>query len=62
MLVQPVKRRIPEVWIVDVGGEQVEVYRRPTGPRYEQVERAGRGQGIAPETFPDVAIAVDEIL
>ncbi len=53
---------IPEVWIVDVAGGRVEVYRRPAERRYEQVERVGRGGRVAPAAFPDISIAVDEIL
>jgi Uma2 family endonuclease len=53
---------IPEVWIVDVVGSRVEVYRRPSERRYEQVERFERGGRVAPAAFPDVAIAIDEIL
>ncbi len=53
---------IPEVWIVDVAGGRVEVYRRPSERRYEQVERVGRGGRVAPAAFPDVAIDIDEIL
>ncbi len=53
---------IPEVWIVDVAGGRVEVYRRPGERRYEQAERVERGGRVSPAVFPDVAIAVDEIL
>ncbi|MBI2016243.1 MAG: Uma2 family endonuclease [Candidatus Rokubacteria bacterium] len=53
---------IPEYWVVDVGGEAVEIHREPRGDRYERVERVGRGGRIAPEAFPDVVLAIDEIL
>lgn len=53
---------IPEVWIVDVAGGCVEVYRRPADRRYAEVERVGRGGRVAPAACPDVVIAVDEIL
>jgi Uma2 family endonuclease len=53
---------IPEVWIVDVAGERVEVHRRPAERRYAEVERVGRGGRVAPAALPDVEIAVDEIL
>jgi Uma2 family endonuclease len=53
---------IPEYWVVDVGGEAVEIHREPRGDRYERVERVGRGGRVAPEAFPDVVLAIDEIL
>ena len=53
---------IPEVWIVDVEGEAVEVYRRPGAGCYQDVERVGRGGRVSPGAFPELAISVDEIL
>ena len=52
---------IPEVWIADVQGERVEVYRSP-GPRgYASAQSLGRGETVAPVAFPDLIISVDEI-
>lgn len=53
---------IPEVWIVDVDGGVVEVYREPSGRRYAAVERAGPGDVLRPEGLPDVAVAVEDVL
>jgi Uma2 family endonuclease len=53
---------IPEVWIVDVEGEAVEVYRRPGAGRYQDVERVGRGGRVSPGAFPELSVSVDEIL
>jgi len=53
---------VPEVWIVDLPGETIEVYRRPTAGGYEQVERSGRGGGVSPAAFPEVVLTVDTIL
>src|SRR6185295_17482417 len=53
---------IPEVWIVDLAGEVIEVYRRPTPSDYSQVERVGRGGVVAPGAFPDIVMPVDTIL
>ena len=33
---------IPEVWIVDVGKRQLEVYRQPDDGRYQQSDTLGR--------------------
>jgi len=53
---------IPEVWIVDLAGEVIEVYRRPTPSDYSQVEQVGRGGVVAPVAFPDIVLPVDTIL
>jgi len=53
---------IPEVWIVDLLAERVEVYRGP-GPRsYADVARRARGERISPVTLPDLVLDVSAIL
>lgn len=56
------RHNIPEVWLVDLIGEAVEVYRNPSGGRYTEIRIAPRGQEVAPSAFPDLALAVDAIL
>jgi Uma2 family endonuclease len=56
------RENVPEVWIVDLVRGAVEVYREPTPNGYRSERRAGRGATLSPGAFPDVAIAVDEIL
>lgn len=54
---------IPEVWVVDLAGEQVFVYRDPRpGGGYRSAQVLGRGARLAPQAFPDLELAVDEIL
>ena len=53
---------VPEVWIVDLPGEVIEVLRRPTPGGYALVERVGRGGSVAPAAFPDIVLLVDVIL
>jgi hypothetical protein len=53
---------VPEVWIVDLPGEVIEIYRRPTPSGYSQVEQVGRGGVVAPVAFPDIVLPVDTIL
>jgi Uma2 family endonuclease len=53
---------IQEVWIVDVSGDRVEVYREPTAEGYRSVTVFERGATIAPAALPDAAIPVEEIL
>ena len=54
---------VPEVWVVDLEGEQVVVYRgpRPEGG-YRFAEAYGRGARVAPQAFPDLELVVDEVL
>lgn len=56
------ERGILEVWIVDVEGECVEVYREPTGEGYRQTARIPRGTSFSPEAFHDVTLTVTDIL
>ena len=53
---------IPEVWLVDLAAECIEVYRRPSPEGYEDLRRRCRGERLSPQAFPDVELAVDEVL
>jgi hypothetical protein len=53
---------VPEVWIVDLPGEVIEIYRDPTPSGYGQARRAARGDAVAPAAFPDIVLSVDTIL
>jgi len=53
---------VPEVWIVDLNGEAVEVYREPSTDGYRESRRLERGDAVAPAAFPDLVIAVHDIL
>ena len=53
---------IPEVWLVDLAGEAVEVYRAPAATGYRDARRLVRGDRVAPGAFPDASLAVDEVL
>ena len=53
---------VPEVWLVDLNRDLVEVYRRPTAEGYSETQEFPRGQGLAPEAFPEVVLGVDAIL
>ena len=53
---------VPEVWVVDLPGEIIEIHRRRTASGYAQLERVGRGGVIAPAAFPDIVLSVDAIL
>ena len=53
---------IPEVWIVDLPADAVEVYRQPTATGYTASTRAGRDGAVTPAAFPGVTQSVDQIL
>jgi Uma2 family endonuclease len=53
---------IPEYWIVDIEGRVVEVYRRPENGTYTAITTVREGDRVTPQAFPDLALAVSEIL
>ncbi len=54
---------IPEVWIVDLSGEQVEVYRRPGAAGYAEVRTAGPGESLTLAALPEAGeVAVSDVL
>lgn len=53
---------IPEVWLVDVARDLVEVYARPVNGRYQDFREARRGETLTLSSLPNLAILVDDIL
>lgn len=53
---------IREVWLVDLIGDRVEVHRDPTDARYRRVRALGRGESVVPEAFPDLTVAIGDLL
>lgn len=56
------KASIPEVWLVDINSQCVEVYRQPNAVEYQSVQVLERGQVATIQAFPAVAIEINEIL
>lgn len=56
------RARLPEVWLVDLAEERIEVYRQPSPHGYEEVQHLGRGQHVTAQAFPDLVLAVGDIL
>ncbi len=56
------RSEIPEVWLVDLNRDIIEVHRRPVGGSYTEIKDAGRGATLSPLAFPDVVLGVDAIL
>jgi Uma2 family endonuclease len=53
---------IPEVWIWDLNGERVLVYREPHDGQYRQTSVVERGGVLSPMAFPDLELLVDDFL
>jgi Uma2 family endonuclease len=53
---------IAEYWIVDLPHNRIAIYTEPDGDRYRSQRAAAPGESISPSAFPDVSIAVDDIL
>jgi Uma2 family endonuclease len=53
---------VPEVWVVDLNGQRVLVYRDPSPTGYRVSLILHRGDRLAPLAFPDLDLAVDDIL
>ncbi len=55
------KANIPEVWLVDVNQEVIEVYRNPLQGVYQDVQKLVNNQVLSILAFPDVYINVSEV-
>jgi Uma2 family endonuclease len=53
---------IREFWILNLEENVVEIFRSPQGDSYAETFRAGAGESLSPLAFPDVVIAIDEIV
>jgi Uma2 family endonuclease len=56
------KASVPEVWIVDLKADLVHTYSRPLGDTYRYEFAWRRGDQHAPTAFPEIKLAVDDIL
>jgi Uma2 family endonuclease len=53
---------VPECWLVDVDAARLIVHRDPLPDGYREVRGLGRGESVQLQAFPDVQVAVHEIL
>ncbi len=53
---------VPEVWLVDLDAQTVEIYRRPSPEGFGEREQVGRGGTVAPAGLPGLHLDVDGIL
>ena len=54
--------RIPEVWIVNLADNVVEVYRNPEGSAYQATATLSGGEVVSPEAFPSLELPVVDLL
>jgi Uma2 family endonuclease len=53
---------IPEVWIVDLEHERLEVYHNPMEDHYLEKHYATKGESIAPKGFPDCRLDLSGLM
>ena len=53
---------VAEAWLVDVEAGTIEVHRSPSDQGYGERRPASRADRVAPGAFPDVELAVNEVL
>ncbi|NOG72564.1 Uma2 family endonuclease [Roseicella sp. DB1501] len=56
------RHKVPEVWIVNLGEDVVEVYREPKDEAYLATTLAARGDMLEPAALPGLRIAVTEVI
>ena len=53
---------IPEVWIEDLNGDTLLVFRDRQGDQYSTALTLRRGESVSPAAFPDIPFAIDDLL
>ena len=53
---------IPEVWIVNLQGRELEVYTEPSGAGYVGVRRIPADGSVSPQAFPDVMLHLRDFM
>ena len=53
---------VPEVWLVNLPADQIQIHRAPATAAYGFIAIARRGETVTPLRFPDMAFSVDDIL
>ena len=53
---------IPEVWLIDLQQETIELYAQPMGGAYQIQRQARRGAQLTAETIPQLSLDVDAVL
>jgi Uma2 family endonuclease len=53
---------ILEVWVINLEGEAIEVYQRPSSEGYHEMKTLRRGDHLSPGSFAELKLPFDEIL
>jgi Uma2 family endonuclease len=53
---------VPDYWVVNLVDGQIEVHREPTPRGYRVVTTYRRGERVALLAFPDITVAVDDVV
>jgi Uma2 family endonuclease len=53
---------VREVWLLDLPGDALEAHREPRPTGYALIRRYQRGERLAPEALPDLAVPVEDLL
>ncbi|MGD9894266.1 MAG: Uma2 family endonuclease [Dehalococcoidia bacterium] len=53
---------IPEVWILDLPGDRLRIYRDPSNGEYRSITVLTRDDRVSLTAFPDITLTVEEIL
>ena len=53
---------IADYWIVNLVDKQLIVHREPTPAGYASVQTLGRGDSVSLLAFPDLSVAISDIL
>jgi Uma2 family endonuclease len=56
------RHRIPEVWIVDLAAQEIEIFRTPQRDRYTSSRRVSRSESLDIEALPGVCITANSFL
>lgn len=56
------KAGIPEVWLLDLPGQRLEVYRHPSAEGYREIRYPASDETIAPVLLPDLVLPVNNLL
>ena len=55
------KTGIPEVWLVNLEEESIELYRKPSEAGYQETRILQKGDILSPSAFPGLQIGLEEV-
>ena len=53
---------IPEVWLVNLPADRIEIYREPRERGYADIRAANRGEALTPLQLPGITLGVNDIV